>query len=199
MPDASATGLTRNDISEMLDLLSRAVKPTNADGSAGSGAEYGTTELMDLLDKMMYKVPSVGNMVMSPILATVMKTSLSPAIDRAKAMGDWYGEQVERDIDAGRFDRISNLMKMSVLNQLRLSYGKQPYFSSVRDYVVKTYHADITDTEGAFGFIPAKTDDTKVLWHIVETLTNKGLVTVKEDYQLNENVHVAIIMLSRSV
>lgn len=199
MPDAIAMGLTRNDISEMLDLLSRAIKPTNADGSTASGTEYGTTELMDLLDKMMYKVPSVGNMVMSPILATVMKTSLSPVIDRAKAMGDWYGEQVERDIDAGRFDRISNLVNMSVLNQLRLSYGKQPYFSSVRDYVVKTYHADITDKDGAFGFVPAKTDDTKVLWHIIETLSDKGLVDVKEEYALNDDAKVVVIMLSRGV
>ena len=192
-------GLTRNDISEMLDLLNRAVKPTNTDGSAGSGAEYDTTELMDLLDKMMYKVPSVGNMVMSPILATVMKTSLGPMIEKAKAMDDWYGKQVEADIDAGRFDRMSDLLKLSALNQMRLSYGKQPYFEPIRNYIAKTYHADISDADCIYGFVPAKTKEASVLWHIIETLSNKGLVVIKEEYALNDYAKVVVIMLSRGV
>lgn len=194
-----SNGLTSNDVAELSDVIRKSIKPL----SSAQGLEnlnFGSTEAMDILDNLMGRVPSAGNMLVSPAIAHIMKTCIGPMIEKAKSMNDRYGEQVETDIDNGRYNRLSDLMKLSMLNQVRLTYGKAPQFQSIRDYVVKKYQSDIADPDGVYCFIPEKSEQTAILWHVVETLSSKGLLIEKEDVDLDNNGHkVTILMMARSV
>ena len=195
MPDKT---LTQNDLSELIDLLQRTVAVTKSDGPAQGMHGY-SRESMDILDNLMGRVPSFENTVIGPVLQQIMRLGAKPFIERAKAIGDRYGAQVETDIENNRYNRISVLLKLSIINQLRLMYSKEQSFSELRNYVVQKYQADIADTEGVYGFLPSRSEQTTVLWDVADSLVKTGVATVVEDVELHSGMKATIIKMERTV
>lgn len=190
--------LTLNDIEELSDLLQKATKPILERPNPKNMFEA-STEAMDILDNLAGRVPSLNNLMVVPIVKQMFHSVLGNVVDTAKKVGDRYGQQIENDLDNGRYNRLADLLKLSFLNQIRLQYGRSPQFSKLREYIVKQYHSDVADTEGVYGFVPTKDNQTSVLWHIVENLFKKGLVSVVEEISIDSKTQVSIIILPRSV
>lgn len=190
--------LTLNDIEELSDLLQKATKPILERPTPESMFET-STEAMDILDNLMGRVPSLNNLMVVPIVKQMFHSVLGNVVDTAKKIGDRYGQQIETDLDNGRYNRLSDLLKLSFLNQMRLQYGRSLQFSKLRDYIVKQYHSDVADTDGVYGFVPAKDKQTSVLWGIVESLIKKGLISVVEEISMGDKAQASIIILPRSV
>lgn len=189
---------TQNDISELLDILQKAVKVNGPDNPVQGMHGY-SKESMDILDNIMGRVPSFSNTVFGPILQQLMCAGAESILKPAKALGDRYGKQIEEDINNNRYDRITILIKMSVLNQLRLSYGREQHFSPIRDFVAEKYHEDIIDKDSEYGFVPERSEASKALWGIVDSLVDKGVVTVLDDVGSDDGVKTTIIRMERSI
>lgn len=193
---------TQNDVAEVTELFRSALNVATST-PASEGLNTGSVEIMDLLDRLMDRVPSVENAVLPPIMTTFMKTSFGPILEVGHKIKDKYTEKIERALDRCRYKEIPDLLKLSVLNQSRLQYGGEPAFSHMRDCIVKKYNEDITDPEGSIGFVPSKSPQTEALWHIIQTLYDKGLVTILEDNcelsSDNSDIKVAIIRMAENV
>lgn len=189
---------TQNDLSELMDILQKAIKTTPT-SIPTQGMHGFSSESMDILDNLMGRVPSLDNTVFGPVITNIVRSGAASIISKSKELGDRYGIQVDEDIENNRYNRISILLRMSLINQMRLRYGSEQYFSEIRDYVVKTYHEDVADPEGTYGFVPQKSEQSVAIWDIIDSLVSKGLITVLEDVELSSGNSATIIKMERTV
>lgn len=196
------TNITQNDIEEIRALFNDTFyKMSSNSNSAGLNIEQ--PDIVELLDKLSDKVPSLKNIVVPPIVKTFVKGTLEPFLKIGRELNDKYMARVEAMLDDGRYMKLPELLRLSALNQARLQYAKSTEFSNLRDYVAQKYHEDISDPDGTIGFIPSRSISTAAIWSVIRQLSNKGLVTVLEEEKelSNENatIKVAIIRMAENV
>lgn len=192
--------LTQNDIEEIRALFNDTFSNIASNNSTGLNQKQ--PDIMELVDKLTDKIPSLKNIVIPPLVTTFVRSSLEQYINRGKELKDKYMEKVDVILNEGKYLKLPELLKLSALNQARLQYGKAQDFLNLRDYIAQKYHEDITDPSATIGFIPAMSVSTASIWYFVHQLADKGLVTVLEEKELsNENatIKVAIIRMAENV
>lgn len=146
-----------------------------------------------LLDALIEQMQQDGNgglnlkqFIAPPVLRTVLKDTLGAIARSALEVGDRYAADLLMDIDKGRLDRLYLLSYLSVLNVIRLRYGKEPAFANVKDYIFQKYGQDITDPEAAMGFLPERSPQTEYMWKTVDTLVHHNKLLVRETVKIKD-------------
>lgn len=176
-------GMSMNEITQQLLELREAMQEARERTLAG---DYSNPKFGPLVEEMEKKVPTLGKVVIPPFLKRGLINTLQPLIKKAEKAQDRYLPMLLDDIDDGRTDRIVNLMWLSYLNILRLTYGGEYAFAKVREYIHSKYNDDIADPQGHTTFLPERDASTEEIWSHVDRLIEDGLLMIRETIRVKD-------------
>lgn len=175
--------MTANELAEQLVELREAMQEARKNALAG---DYSNPKLGPLVEGMSKKVPDLGSVLLPPFLKRAFGNAIAPLVKKSEKVQDKYVPMLLEDIDAGRTDRLVQLLWMAYLNILRLSYGNEYAFAKVREYIVNKYNDDIADPDGHTTFMPERDSSTEEVWVQVDKMVEMGLVMIRETIKVKD-------------